>query len=265
MKTLKLQKVFVLICWLCIGSFSLFTEVDYFYTKIYNEGKDVFMAGKYQEAIENFKIAEFGLLDEPETVKEVYLYYALAYIQLNRLEEAGKIVKRYSTELDIKDLDTIPVPGPIKNPGKAMLAAFSRAAAPGEHLTWGKIYQFELRFLEALDNLEAGKFEIVKDYIRRLGQIDKKAQRIYYIKGLLEFQNRQYKDCVKELNKIVRSLFAPSLLDSLYYHLSLSYHYLQNREQVVANYNKIKNLKIKTRAYNELTGKNKNPEQNKKK
>lgn len=242
---------------LCIGCFSLSAEVDPFYSKIFNEGKDYFMAGKYQEAIENFKIAEFGLLDEPETIKEVYIYYALAYIQLSRLDEAGKIVKKYSTDLDVKDLTGIPVPRPIKNPGKAMLAAFARAAEPGEDLSWENIYLFELRFLEALDYLEAGKIDTAEDYIRKLGQIDKKAPRIYYIKGLLEFKNRRYKECVKELDKIDQSSFAPSLLDSLYYHLSLCYHYLQDREQMVAYYNKINDLKLKSKAYNEITGKNK--------
>ena len=50
-----------------------------FYKNLAEEGKKFYMAGKYEEAVENFRIAEFGLMEKKEILKELYLYYSLAH------------------------------------------------------------------------------------------------------------------------------------------------------------------------------------------
>ncbi len=74
---LKMTKKILLLLVLIICIYSLSLAADPFYTNLLNEGKALYQAGKYDEALEDFKIAEFGLVDEKEIVPELYFYYAL--------------------------------------------------------------------------------------------------------------------------------------------------------------------------------------------
>ncbi len=74
---LKMAKKILFLFFLIICLYSISPAADPFYTNLLNEGKALYLAGKYDEALEDFKIAEFGLVDEKEIVPELYFYYAL--------------------------------------------------------------------------------------------------------------------------------------------------------------------------------------------
>jgi len=249
MKHLKKQTnvVLILVLFFCAGFdvSVLSADVDPFYTKLLREGKTFYAEGKYREAIENFRIGEFGLLEEKEVLAELYLFYSLAYLKVGRLEEAREIIKKFETELNIKDLDTLPVPPLIEIDVKVMMTILKnqeentggtkKTGGRERTASWKKVYDFERQFRDILKNLEDNNLGAVKNNIKKLEKIDKKNTRIHYIQGILKFKEKRYKACTKALNKVKPSSLVNgsdrSLLDNFYYYLALSHHYLNNMEQ----------------------------------
>jgi tetratricopeptide (TPR) repeat protein len=234
----------------------LSADVDPFYLKLYAEGKTYFNAGNFQEAEVNFKIAEFGLLDEQKTIKELYLYYSLTLLRLGKADDALGIIKKFETEPGSKDLTAITVPQPIKNQVKAMLTALSLPRRTGEADYWLRIFNLEMLFLETLEQLEANKINAVESNLKKFELSDKNEPRLYYLKGILSFKQQDYKSCIKALKafekhkpQAVEAIF----LDKLHYYLSLAYHYLENSNQAAIYYNRVKNLDIKSELYRKLT------------
>lgn len=261
MKTFKrILKSITAILLLGSSFLPLYADADPFYTKIFNEGKNYFTAGNFREAIVNFEIAEFGLLDESEVLKDIYLYYSLAQFRLGRINEAREIIKKFETELNIKDLDVIVAPQSIDNQVRAMLAALARLQGTNDGSSAGKIYSIESLLLETMQLLEADKFDLIENNIKKLETIDKKESRIDYIKGILKFKQKDYRGCVKSLKAFEQTLppsSKPALMDDLFYYLGLSYHYLKNAGQAAFYYDKTRNLDVKTRLY-QIISENKN-------
>ncbi len=263
MKKMKRETVLILVSifFFCAGFFYLTAnanvdadqDVDPFYIKIFKEGKNYFFEGKFQEALENFKVAEFGLLDEKKILTEVYLFYSLAQFRLERLDEARKIIKKIETELNIniKNLNTVSIRRSIKIDVKIMVATLFKSQGKKETDAWKKIYSFELLFRNTLQKLDDNKFDAVKNNIKKLEKLDKKDTRIFYIDGIFKFRRRKYKACIKTLSKVKPSTLAsdsdPSLPDNLYFYLALSYHYLKKKEESRKFYQKISNKAIKAK------------------
>lgn len=251
----KIAVLGVLAVIICGGFTTLFAEAEPFYVKVFDKGKTYFAAGNFHEAEMNFRIAEFGLLDEREMLKEVYPYYSLALFQLGRLEEAREIIKRFENGLIVKDLNTITTSPAIKVPFKAMLAALQQIKKTGNGNSRGKIYSFELLYLQVLQQLENDELKTVSNSIVKLENIDKTNPRLYYLRGILKFKQKNYKACVKALRafeKVKSTSFEASLPGNLYYHLCLSYHYLNNTKKTAHYYNKVTNLAMKSGLYQKI-------------
>ena len=249
---------FIVVIFLGVGT-SLSGDTDPFYMKVFEEGKIHYAAGNFDEAELNFRIAEFGLLDEREVLKEVYPYYLLTLFQLGRLEEAREIIERFENELIVKDLNAITTPPDIKIPFKAMLATLRRIKQAGNVNAWATIYRFELLYLKVLRQLENNELDTVANNIARLETIDKKAPRLYYLRGILKFKQKDYKASIKELKnfeKVNSSSPGVSLQDSLYYHLCLSYYYLNKTKETARCYNKVADRSMRSELYRKITGEN---------
>ncbi len=257
MKYVKRQPTLILILmfmfFFCAGVSFLSAAADPFYKKLLQEGKTFLAEGKYKDAVESFRIAEFGLLDEKESLKELYFFYSLAFLKLGKLGEAQKIIKNMETELhiDINDLKTLSIPPSIKTDAKILQATLFKSQGTKGTDTWGKNYSFEWLFWNTLQKLDDNKFDAVKNNIKKLEKIDKDDTRIFYINGIVKFKKKKYKACIESLNKVVLKAMLitidPSLRENLYYYLTLSYHYLENKEQSQKFYQRISDKAMKAK------------------
>ena len=63
-------------------------QVDPFYLDLLRDGKYFYENGDYDEAIESFKIAFFGFLENPPKLTECYLYLTVCYYLIKETEQA---------------------------------------------------------------------------------------------------------------------------------------------------------------------------------
>ncbi|MBC7362887.1 MAG: hypothetical protein H5U06_11525 [Candidatus Aminicenantes bacterium] len=71
-------------------------KVDPFYLKLFDEGKLAFNRGDFEEAFQNFKIAAFGFLDEPDLLGEAFVYLTVSAYNLKRYDQVEHYLKEIS-------------------------------------------------------------------------------------------------------------------------------------------------------------------------
>jgi hypothetical protein len=216
-----MTKIMLLMFMMIICLFSLSFSADPFYTNLLNEGKQLYMAGKLDEALEDFKIAEFGLIDEKEFIPELYFYYALAQYKKGALGESKALMDKMKLVLGETEIDKIVRPKEIEHDLSIMTRALDYLARPGARAV---NLQFFNLFYETLDQLRAQKLEAAEAGIKRLERLNGDDARLAFLKGFLYFQKEDYKKCVKTLGGLIGKLDGEFGEESSFY---LAYSYLK--------------------------------------
>ena len=222
---LKMSKkvLFLFILIMCL--FSLSPAADPFYTNLLNEGKTLYFAGKYDDALEDFKIAEFGLADEKEFVPELYFYYALAQYKKGAYAESQALLARLKTASG-GDIAGLPRPKEIERDLSIMVRALDyigRADAKP-----GSLPFFNL-FYETWELLEANKLPESQANLKRLAKMGGDKGRLGFLAGFLAFQKGDYKKCVKGLEKLGYPLVSEFNEDASFF---LAYSHLKLADPV---------------------------------
>ncbi|MBU4268319.1 MAG: hypothetical protein KJ808_05670 [Acidobacteria bacterium] len=189
---------FIIIC-----LFSISYAADPFYTNLLNEGKALYLAGNYDEALEDFKIAEFGLIDEIEFVPELYFYYALAQYKKGEVGESQALLEKMKTALGAGDIDKMARPKEIEHDLSIMIRALAYLGQPGAKP--GSLPFFNL-FYETWDLLKEKKLPEAEAKVKVMAKMAGDEKRLYFLEGLLAFEKGDYKQCVKRMDKIGRIL-----------------------------------------------------------
>jgi hypothetical protein len=197
-----------------IGLFSVSPAADPFYTNLLNEGKALVMAGKYDEALENFKIAEFGLIDEKEFVPELYYYYALTQYKKGAMGESKALLDKMKVAMAGVEIDKLPKPAEIERDLSIMLRALKYFGQPGAKP--GSLLFFNL-FYETWDLIKAKKLPEAESALKRLEKMDGDETRKAFLRGFHAFQKGDYKKCVKALEKIAGRLESEFSEDASFY------------------------------------------------
>jgi tetratricopeptide (TPR) repeat protein len=226
-----------------MGGFLLHPAVDPFYLKALQDGKTAYNKGSYEQAIDDFKIAEFGLLETKEYLPELYLFYALACFKLQKIDETRTIVNKLKTELDIKDPGRIPKTAEIENDVNLMLVVVEKYNNRDDknglkNLT--SIIRFEQGFLKTLEYLKNNDLTGVEKEIEELMLINKKDSRIPYLQGVAAFKKKRYKKCIEYLNSVTGSI-EPAFRDGVFYYLALANYFIKNYSLTLTYYQKIHN------------------------
>ena len=205
---------------------SAMTAADPFYTNLLNEGKTLYLAGKYDQALENFKIAEFGLIDEKEFVPELYYYYALTQYKQGETKECQALLEKLKTILAGGDVDKLPKPKEIERDLSIMLRALNIQAQPGAKP--GDIAFLNL-FYETWDQIKAKKMVEAEAGLKRLSKMGGDETRLAFLQGFFAFQKEDHKQCVKILEKAIGRLDKEFSEDASFY---LSYSFLKGSDLV---------------------------------
>jgi tetratricopeptide (TPR) repeat protein len=224
--TMPKKIVLLLLLVLCLHPFVF--SADPFYTNLLNEGKTLYLAGKYDEALENFKIAEFGLVDEKEFVPELYFYYALANYQKELLAESKALLDKMKTALAINDINTLPRPKEIERDIYVMLKAQQYLDLP-EGKGFSLVF-FNL-FYQTRDLIAQNKFQAAEANLKSLDKIAGNDPKLPFLQGFLAFQQQDYRKCTKRLEKIVDRLGEEFREDASFY---LAFSCLKRNETALA-------------------------------
>jgi tetratricopeptide (TPR) repeat protein len=224
--TMPKKIVLLLLLMLCLHPFVF--SADPFYTNLLNEGKALYLAGKYAEALEDFKIAEFGLLDEKEIVAELYFYYALAQYKLGALAESKLLLEKMKTAAAVSDINALPRPKEIERDVYVMTRAQQYLDQPGAK---GFSLPFFNLFYRTWDLLKAKKLPEAEAGLQSLEKLAGNDPKLPFLQGFLAFQQGDYKKCIKRLEKIAANLGEEFREDASFY---LAFSCLKRDEAAMA-------------------------------
>lgn len=183
------------ISWLFVPMFS----ADPFYTNLLNEGKQQFTAGKYDEALDSFKLAEFGLLDDKEYVAELYYFFALTKYRKGAIGETKTLLDKMNSVLGDDVVKKAKKPKEIERDISYMTRALNFLDQPGAR---PGMLPFLNLFYETWDLLRAKQLPEAEAKIKILAKMSGDGTRLRFLEGYLAFQKDDYKRSLGRLEKI---------------------------------------------------------------
>lgn len=225
--------VVFLICWLFVPMFS----ADPFYTNLLNEGKQQYLAGKYDEALESFQLAEFGLLDEKEFVAELYYFYAITQYKKGAIGETKALLDKMKTVLGDEGAKRAKRPREIEREIANMTRALNYLDQPGAQ---PGMLPFMNMFYETWDLLRAKKIAPAEANLKVMDRMKGDSRRLSFLEGYLYFLKGDHKRCIGRLKKVVDDLAGDLGEDAQFY---LAYCHLKRGDLVAGEKyaSKIKN------------------------
>jgi len=196
-------------------------SADPFYINLLNEGKLQYQAGKLDEALESFKLAEFGLLDEKEYVAELYYYFALTQYRNGAIGESKALLEKMQTVLGKEGVATARQPKVIERDLFIMTRALDYLEQPGAR---PGMIPFLNQFYDTWDLLKAKNLPEAEARLKIMGKMGGDETRLLFLEGFLAFQKEDYKRSLSRLGKIKGPLPAEFGEDASFY---LAYSYLK--------------------------------------
>ncbi len=241
--------VLLLVSLMGAGLFFLYPQAESFYLKTLKEGITYYHQGRYQQAVNQFEIAEFGLLEEKEYLVELYQYYALSYFKLGKVNESREILETLQAELKVKELDNINAPPQIENDWKLILVTlknYDNRSNEKEHknINFVLAKSFEEGFQKAQRHLKNNDLPGLDKEIKALMRIDKKDVRISYLRGIAAYKKKDYRKCIGYLQEIT-DVIDPIYKDDVFYYLSLSYYFLNQKQQALLYSQRVYNKNLR--------------------
>jgi tetratricopeptide (TPR) repeat protein len=225
----------------------LIAEADPFYSRMMEKGKALYFQNQFEQALENFRIAKFGLLPDRELLKEIYVFEALSHFKLNQAKEVQQVLDEIRAEFGSKAITELEVSERLRSDMDRLLSVFKPATkiqpdgrTPAVKKNISLMKGFEVVFQNARDYIEANQFAKAEIEIKKLKRLNKKDIRIDYLQARLCFEQKKYLHCIEKLRKVYMAK-SPELQDEVLYYLVISYYFVRNYGQTLAFFQKIEN------------------------
>jgi|GEM_PF-605385 len=89
-------------------------KVDPFYLQLFEDAKQSFNAGDYETAFQNFKLAAFGFLDEPDLLGEAFVYLTVTAYNLKKEDQVTHYLKEIMRFRLTNRISASPLPSELK-------------------------------------------------------------------------------------------------------------------------------------------------------
>ncbi len=213
-----------------------------FYKNLSEEGKKSYLAGKYEEAVENFRIAEFGLMEEKTVLMDMYLYYSLAHFKLSNGDEVIEIANKLKNLTGVSTFNELRFPDEISEDLDVMFSiidkTYKRTVKKNENKNpavskkikhvdskeYGKVYNNVRQALKENDLIA------VRSGLKILKRSGKNNVRTKLVSGIVYFRGNKYKKAINELLPVSR-FGSADLVNEASYYLALSNYFEKNYGQ----------------------------------
>jgi len=222
---------------LILTSTVLLYSADPFYSNLLNEGKLQYQAGKYDEALESFQLAEFGLLDEKEFVAELYYFYAITQYKKGAIGETRALLDKMKTVWGEEGSRKAKRPREIEKEIVNMIRALNYLDQPGAQ---PGMLPFMNMFYETWDLLRVKQVDQAEANLKVMGKMRNDERRLRFLEGYLAFQQGDHRRCIGRLEKVIDGLGGDLGEDAQFY---LAYCHLKRGDLVAGEKyaSKIKN------------------------
>ena len=224
-------------------------QVDPFYLQAFEAGKKLVQQELYEQAVARFKIAEFGLIEETEVLKELYLYSAYSYYKLDQLDDVRQTMKKYKANVGSIDL-VLPDMEPslvreittmlteLNYIGRSKQVARPQSKPKSRQTSQPRKIKKTEGFAGVRQLIKGKQLDEAARQLKKLKRTHRKAPEIVLLEGLFAFYSENYGECIERLLSIYSSLKGQDRDEASYY-LVLSYYFKKNFGQSLAYYQKI--------------------------
>ena len=222
-----------------------------FYTNLYKEGKKLYLSGKYEEAVENFRIAEFGLMENRQILKDMYLYYALAQFQLKQGDQVIEITDKLKELTGILSFEDLKIPDEISKDLDIMFSVIDKSYKKQPKADNGtkkngkrkkvivKSDEYNKVYHDVRIALKDNDLPAVKSKLKKLKKLGKRELRTRHISGIVYFRENNFRKSIKEL-ALVSKVGPEEMKQEAVYYLALANYFEKNYGQFLAFSQKVK-------------------------
>ena len=224
-------------------------QVDPFYLDLLRDGKYFYENGDYDGAIENFKVAFFGFLENPPKLTECFLYLTVCYYLIKDTEQAKYYydeIKRLKLE---EHLEGINPPQSLLDKYHEIDAYFSRLEASSvsplsssriaassleteidqlKEAIKSNMRNYEAYFRLSAIHLQQKNFKEAKSTLEDLLKISPKNGNAYFELGRILAAEKEHEQALQKFRKAAPLL--PNNID-LHYEMAKAHYELENFEE----------------------------------
>jgi lipopolysaccharide biosynthesis regulator YciM len=217
---------------------------DNFYKNLLLQAQQDYAKGDYHQAISNLKIAEFGIRDDKNLMKEVYFYYLSSYFKLRKIKEVQKLLKIIQDKYKIADFSNNDFPKIIRQDLSILNIFIRKDILNSKNIEQRILY--ETLFYKTITHIEEISGEKLKKIHSRLIQINKVDKRKQIISAFIDFRAEKYKKVVKKIRAVIHKtqFILPEIRDEIHFYLALSFFYLDRQEEALTALQNITNHAI---------------------
>jgi len=217
-----------------------------FYKNLAEDGKSLYLSGKYIEAVENFKIAEFGLSEKEDVLKEIYLYYSLAHFKLKNGDEVIEITDKLKALSGFTNFMDLKKPDEIRDDLDDMFSVIDstyvkkidKVNNQGENVSGDKEKELKSLFEKLRSLLKKNDLNSAESGLKKLRKLGGDDLRVKCIAGIIHFRNNNYKKAMSALLPVSK-FGSDRLVGESSYYLALLNYFKKNYGQFLAFHKKV--------------------------
>jgi len=212
----KIKTIAIILCVLLPAATANIVFAGDFYSSALEEGLALFQEEQFEEALERFEFAAFGLLEKTELMRRVHGYSALAMFQLSRFETARTELEKLAKNPKTLSHGDAGVDESDKDIFNVMLRTlFPEVKAD---VSTGTRRAFELVFINCLRAVDREEWDTVDLAIDKLSSLIPDDPRISMLRGESDFHSQRFNESCHELHS-VQEYIQPEFHDRLLFTL----------------------------------------------
>ena len=238
----KLKKIFVIFLILSTCSVMIYSvNSKDFYLNLFKSGQEAFSKKNYEKAVQDFRIAEFGLEGANGVINELYVYYSLSFFNLQRMKETREVLEKLNSLQKQQKIENLNFPKALIEDYLIMKYALERN--PGNLL---RKFSFDIKFFKIFLNLDNESIRSLSQKQKMLKKIQKDDVCNNFLTSVIDFKEKKYSKVIKNLSKLVESFQIKLSVtrDKICWYLALSYYELGNYDKILEIFQKISDQKI---------------------
>lgn len=222
-----------------LASVSPGEDAGSFYRQIFEKGRMHYRNGQLNEALSKFKIAEFGLHENPQELKRIYHYCLAIFLRQRRMDSLKTSYERFKVLFPQERIHPSTAPEELNDEMEKLVILIRKDLWTSEN--WDRRIRYEWTFYNTVtgyDSLTPAELEKRQALLEGLNPSDFRRR---LIEGLVDYSRGKYRQALKKLGDVrARSLVRlPEVADRIWFVMGMAHYHTGEYEKIMEIIQKI--------------------------